>query len=253
MAGLEQNLRKILKRELLKKQKKNSNYSLRAFARDLQVSPSTISRLLASKSNLSRPMLNSLIKHLKLSAEEKTSLIRTEVDPWVNTEVLNEDVAMFVKHWYYSPLACLAETAEFKEDPIWIAHRLGIKVSAVRPALKRLERIGLLTRNSEGQLIPSNISISTRGASSNKNKPDPNLLSKNKLVERNIKNLDPFSKSISDVSSVVFATDLKRIPEAKNRIKTFRRNLSKYLDAGNKQEVYLLFIQLIPLSKLDRK
>jgi uncharacterized protein (TIGR02147 family) len=55
--------------------KTNSSYSLRAFARDLQLSPSLVSQVLSNKNNLSCKHAFSVAHHLKLNQEETYYLV----------------------------------------------------------------------------------------------------------------------------------------------------------------------------------
>lgn len=48
--------------------------------------------------------------------------------------------------------------------------------------------------------------------------------------------------------SITMSIDPSRLPEARKRIASFRRNLSKYLDKGNKKEVFVLLFSLFPIS-----
>ena len=51
-----------------------------------------------------------------------------------------------------------------------------------------------------------------------------------------------------DITSMTMAIDKNKIPEAKRKIKQFRRNLCQFLESGEKNEVYNLNVQLIPLT-----
>jgi transcriptional regulator with XRE-family HTH domain len=62
--------RVILQQTLLTKQKKNSRYSLRAFARDLRVSPSFLSEVLNGKYGISRQLARQIAERLGFDARE---------------------------------------------------------------------------------------------------------------------------------------------------------------------------------------
>ena len=63
---LYQSYQDILKAELEKRQRANARYSLRAFARDLGVSPSNLSEILQRKAGLSRIKAQEIAKKLNL-------------------------------------------------------------------------------------------------------------------------------------------------------------------------------------------
>lgn len=65
----------VLKEQLDSRKLKNKNYSLRALARDVKVSPSTISKIINGKCDISEKMLLSILDSLSLSSEEKEKIL----------------------------------------------------------------------------------------------------------------------------------------------------------------------------------
>ncbi len=61
--------------------------------------------------------------------------------------------------------------------------------------------------------------------------------------------LDEVAIEHRDITSITMAIDAKKLPLAKAMIKNFRRQLSEFLESGNKNEVYNLNVQLFPLTK----
>lgn len=75
MADLDAKYRKILIDELASRQKKNSRYSLRSFARHLKCDPTFLSKLSAGKIILSVDRSSEFAKLLKLSEQDTRSFI----------------------------------------------------------------------------------------------------------------------------------------------------------------------------------
>ncbi len=71
-------LANALKQHLDTSQKKNQNYSLRAFARDIQISPSTISKIMNEKYVVSDKLLNEIVEYLNLEIAVKRQIIFIE-------------------------------------------------------------------------------------------------------------------------------------------------------------------------------
>lgn len=63
--------RSFLKQELDRRKEKNPFYSLRAFARDLEMSPQMVSQLLRGKRHLSVISVSKVADKLKYTQEEK--------------------------------------------------------------------------------------------------------------------------------------------------------------------------------------
>ena len=92
-------LANALKQHLDTSQKKNQNYSLRAFARDIQISPSTISKIMNEKYVVSDKLLNEIVEYLNLEIAVKRQIIFIErysialnpdVRGWQNRNVINK-------------------------------------------------------------------------------------------------------------------------------------------------------------------
>jgi hypothetical protein len=237
-----------LRREFDDLRRRNPRYSLRAFARDMRMSPATLSRVLGGKRTVSEATIEKALRGSRLRPEIKERIRQTAFDPYVAAST-ESDFRPFIENWYFSAVMCLAETPAFREDHHWIATRLGITPKQAATAMSYLEKKGLWVRDPKtGRLISAELSISSRSAPKG---PDKNHLGKLQLVRRALLNDDDKLKELSSISSVLQPVDLKNLPEAKDRIHKFRRRLSKFLDAGNKSEVYLLYIQLVPVSILD--
>lgn len=60
----------VLKEVLMERQKKNSKYSLRAFARDIELSPSTVSRIFNDKYDLSIRLVEDVLLRIGVSSDK---------------------------------------------------------------------------------------------------------------------------------------------------------------------------------------
>lgn len=74
------NYRTFLTDELSHRKTRNPRYSLRAFARDLKVDPSFLSRLLSGKADPSVNLSVKIVQRLNLSDVEKRRFIASIVD-----------------------------------------------------------------------------------------------------------------------------------------------------------------------------
>jgi len=245
-------IKQILEKHLASIKRRNPKYSLRKLAKSLNISPATLSRILTGKGNLSKAAAAKIIQVLPITDVEKSKLLEKDHDPYQEVEASDEDLKDLINEWYYSGIVCLAEMKDFNEDPRWIAERLNISVVQAELALAGLQRIGFLKRNDKGKLVPVDIAISTKGKNL-KSFPDKNLLDKNELVRENLNNPDEYLKEISDISSIIVGCHPRKLPEARKRLQRFRRSLAKFLDSGEKSEVYLIYMQLIPISTVRKK
>lgn len=73
--NLKYRLENIIKEQLDLRKQKNKNYSLRALARDIKVSPSTLSKIINGKYEISDKMLENIIDNLNIHPEKKQKII----------------------------------------------------------------------------------------------------------------------------------------------------------------------------------
>jgi uncharacterized protein (TIGR02147 family) len=159
----------LLLEELSNRTRNNPRYSLRAFARLLEMSPGALSEILKGKRPLSVKLAHQMADRLGWSEAELSQLLRlcvqeqssrqglTSPDSLTSyaTRELSEDVFRIIADWYCLAILSLAEIPEFRADARWIAKRLKISVHQSAEALTRLERVGLLIREKKN---PSTLS-----------------------------------------------------------------------------------------------
>ncbi|MBL7542738.1 MAG: helix-turn-helix transcriptional regulator [Bdellovibrionaceae bacterium] len=69
--NLKHSLKAIFKETLEKRKQKNARYSLRALARDLEISPSTVSKIINDKYSLSEKMLLDIVVKLDIHTDDR--------------------------------------------------------------------------------------------------------------------------------------------------------------------------------------
>jgi uncharacterized protein (TIGR02147 family) len=172
-------------------------------------------------------------------------LKRKKMVPSVYFEV-EADRYKLLQEWYHVPLLDLTATRDFKNDPRWIAKRLGISTDQARSGLDRLIRLGLLeATNGSLKKTHANIWITTK-----KSKRLTRTYHQH-MLQRAIDHLEVASGDTVDqreVSSVTIPIDPAKLPEAKRRIDKFRRSLWRFLTDGENLELYQFNLQLFPLT-----
>lgn len=167
--------RQILKEELNHRCEQNPRYSLRAFARDLELSPSRLSEILNEKQGLSRKAALKITKKLGLREEEAKHFCdlvsvkharshREKEDAQLRllqrqSEIekdeffqLQLDAFKIISDWFHLGILELMNMKGFRSDERWISRRLGVSVIQVELAVERLIRVGLL-KKMNGQLL----------------------------------------------------------------------------------------------------
>ncbi len=244
-------IRTLLRDEFTRRKNKNSNYSLRSFARSLGVNPSALSEIMNSDRPITRKMGGKLLDGLSVDPKKHLnlqSMLQTRNSLGDAKYVLMDmDQYHLITDWQYYAVLSLAEVKGFKGEPEWIAKRLNISVRQAEQALQGLIRLELLIPNEQGKLVASGIQLTTTAEISNHWIRSRHLSN----LELAKESLETDSLDIRDFSEITMAVDTKKLPKAKEMIKKFRRELCTFMESGSKNEVYKLCVQLFPLSKKD--
>ncbi|HEX7673733.1 MAG TPA: TIGR02147 family protein [Bdellovibrio sp.] len=239
----------FLKNQLEERKSKNPSYSIRAFARDLKISPGRLVDILNYRVNVGPRLLERIAERLKLSDAEVRALkdIHTnekqnrKLHGSFNRSLSDGEYALIVAPIHYDILSLL-ETKDFNSDPRWIAKRLGKTVHDVNEALNNLLSLNLIKKTSKGTL-----KLVTHGVTTTNNIPSDVIKEAHRVVlHEALRSLDEHDLDERDFSGITMAINVEKLDEAKEMIRAFRRKLCKFLETGKKTEVYTLRVQLFP-------
>lgn len=186
-------------------------------------------------------------------ARRKSTLLNEllALRPRTKVHTLSRAALNICSEWYYIPLIELTGVDGFRNDPTWIAGRLGLKVPTVKRALRELLAHGLLER-SEGSLTKTNRLADT-----------PDEVSSLLVRTYHQKTLNMAASAVFDqelhereFGSMSFVASDEQLLELKRRIKEFRREIFHYLDRPAEKpgsEVYQLNVQLFRVTKKGKK
>jgi uncharacterized protein (TIGR02147 family) len=235
-------LKELLLEELAIRKERNGSYSLRAFARDLGVSVTSLSEFLGGHRTLSKASLEKIVGALGISPLYIAPLAAGESLP--PAVVLAEDEFRAISDWYSYAILSLARLRRNRSDVHWIAQRIGIPAPTARAALDRLVRMGFIEvdgrrlRRTPKPLHTTNAVPSQAIRDYHKR----NL----RLAERKIDE-EPLSRRF--LTSITMPTDPARLPMANAIISRFVDELCALVEDGNPSEIYTLAVQLFPLTK----
>jgi uncharacterized protein (TIGR02147 family) len=242
----------FLEEELGRRSATNPTYSLRAFARDLGVDSSFLSKLLNGKRSMTARTIIALAARLSLPEDEVQKFVansngkrrRFPLSP-LQAEVLHEienQKLMQLMEWYHFAVLELFQVTGFNHEPAWISERLGISVDEATRAFEDLVAAEVIVKQADGawKRVGSNHMVSS------KRFPRAHAVKK-QIYEQAIALLP---ESIGDHSTVTVSVSEGRLREAFERIRKFRRELSQFLaEPPEKEDVYQLIISLFPASK----
>lgn len=159
-------VRSYLQDELIRRCRTNPRYSLRSFAKHLQMNPSLLSKILRGQVGVSRKRFDKICERMALGPGERSQLAlaqdqtRTfrrrdlQVREMKSTSTQMREMAdrfQVIADWYHHAILELVSVDGFQSDERWIAKTLAISYSEVSQARERLVRLGMLEVDASGQ------------------------------------------------------------------------------------------------------
>ena len=164
MSSTHTDYRDLLRDEFAARYSRNRVYSLRAFARDLDLRPSHLSDVLKGKLGLSAKSAAEVASALGMSDAEETYFVTLveasharsaarrksaknrleQLKVSKDYQVLEDRVFEIISDWHHYALLELAQTDSFVPRLSWVAERLGISRVEAESVVRRLKAVGLL-------------------------------------------------------------------------------------------------------------
>lgn len=257
--------RDVLRSEYARRRDRNPAYSLRAFARDLDIAYSRLNEVVNAKRGISVKAALRLAAKLGLNETEtqifvaqveschgRSSVSRASAKERVEAlreqskhSALQVDVFETIAHWYHYAILELPAVQGFKPDPEWVSERLGISKQEAKGAIDRLLRLGLLKETAKGFAPARDFTFSTSDIPSNGLKKHHEQILKKATDAIHFQDVHE-----RDLSAVTVAINGADIPKAKEMTKTFRRQFMRELERNPKRDaVYTLAIQFFRVDK----
>lgn len=239
----------LLEKKLLEKQQFNSNYSLRAFARDLNLSAGTVSSIISGKRRPSEKLVYELANKLSLDRAELSFAlepfkIKKEFNEKKEYHQLSEEDYKKVSSWIAYALLSLIECDDFVPHLPIISKRLGVSEQKITEALYHLNELKIISISEEGEIKRNKKRVMTT-----------NNIPSEALRESHQRHLDLAKEKLVAIpinernyQSITMPINPDKIPQAKELINDFIDGLSSLLETGVKTEVYKFNCQLFPLT-----
>lgn len=271
MQGVPSNLRldykSVIRRELQRRRASNPSYSLRAFAKFLNVSPAYLSRVLKGDLGISKAKAVHISQRLGLSAEEhevfaasiksvhgRTPGVRTKAKTKLRRHqysfsALEGDDLRMIGAWEHFALLEFITLRKSRNDTFAdMAHALGLKPEVAEEAGERLLRLGLIKKTRKGYL-----NVRPLGAF-----PDPLPAAwvdamrelYRKLIQKAVVAIDEQAIEDRDVAASIFGVERARLPALRAEIKEFRRSLIQNYGVSKRADsIYCFNTQLFDLGR----
>lgn len=257
----------LLNDEFKVRQQTNRSYSLRAFARDLDMSAPRLSQIMNRKQGLSVESAEKVAQKLKLTSEKKKWFchsvgelhsrsekerkeFKKKITSYKEEAKAYSEIGLeyfkVISDWYHFAILELTYLQDFRNDPKWIAKMIGVSVDEVNDAIERLKKLNLLEEK-DGKLSYTVASLVTPS-----DIPSDALKKFNStMIEKANRAMYEQDVQIREYSSNFVAVNKEIIPQIKQKIRDFRRELMfEGYQTTNKDSLYCLNIQLFSLSEM---
>lgn len=243
--------RQRLQRELARRCEASPQYSLRAFARDLDVDHSSLSQLLRGRRRLSERVVLDFGRRLGWDAAELEAVVGSlplQEAGGDERELrrLTSDTLEAIADWPHYALLELTHLEQFRPDVGWIARVLDLEVDEVQAIVARLVRLGLLHMTSTSRW-EDRLGAAVADQDSFRDVALGNL--QERLQQRFLAHLGDASRPTPLHHQLTLALDRRRLPEVVLRIGRFVEELGRRLAPDqNKNEVYQLDLRFFSLT-----
>jgi uncharacterized protein (TIGR02147 family) len=239
----------FLEQSYKQKKLKNNQYSIRSFARDLDVSSGRLVNILKRKSIPGPKIINRFFEKLSVPEAEQLQILQSlEQERFLKRGLgfekeLNESELEQLGNWKSWALYTLIQRGDFDGTEKWIEQHSGFNTDEVRSLLQGLLQIGLIER--QGDLL---LRQKIQNVTTTRDIPSKTIRELHRQFLRQAsESLEKHSVNERDITGITMCINREKLPEAKQLISQFRAQLNKLLEDGECREVYHLGIQLFPV------
>lgn len=246
-----ESFRQYLQEELSERSEKNPAYSIRSFAKSLDLEPSSLAQILAGKRPLTDKMCSRIGTKLGLSPLKVRALMNAKAlkadDNFSKFNKLSDDAFRVIADWHYYAILELIQVDGFKPDVKWIAHTLDLPFSKVLQAVDRLKRLNYLEITDRGKWIDHLGDTNNLG---NDFKTQAFTEHQRQILAKAVEALTKTDYEERVQSSMTLVSSRERIKLAKPLILNFIEELDAFLKAGrDKKDVVAISVSLFPLTE----
>lgn len=242
---------KILQLRLNTIKKKNPAFSMRSLARKLDVNSGALSLIMNGKRNISEDFALRLVEALELDEKERTLFLsyfefKKNLKKDLEAKEVSGELVAKLPEWYHFAILSIVKLDNFIVSAQSVSARLGITSEEAESALTFLLKEGLLVE--EGGTYKRTASFLKT--------PDniPNDYLKDAQANNLRMGIDSIyrdSVEVRDFTAMTMAIDPAKLPQAKELIRKFQKEISLMLEHGEKKEVYKMVVGVYPLTRSE--
>ena len=231
------------------RKKKNARYSLRSFARDLNISSGRLVSIMQKKELPGEVTLGKIFSNLSTAEDKKDKILkdlkRARFKPKDHSfeKVLDSSQVQQMGHWETWAIYTLMQRQDFDGTAEWLAQKTELNTDFVTERLQVLVHIGLV------RLEDKKYSLKVGNVSSGSGIPSKVMREVHKqFIRRGIESIEDVDIQFRDISGITFCMEPEKMDEARTLIKEFRSKMAGLIRSETpKSELYQLSVQFYPL------
>ncbi|WP_374078415.1 DUF4423 domain-containing protein [Bdellovibrio bacteriovorus] len=233
----------FLKDLLEERQRRNARYSKRAFAKHCGISIGQLNDYLSGRRFCSPKTAQKIVANLNLPPEQITTFEKILEKSTPGLHSLSDEKFAIVSDPAHFAFLALTTATNFVLDFDWISEKLRIDVTKTHKIINNLKAVGLVTIVNEKVVINHEHIITALDT------PSEALRNSHKMsLKRIIDTMDDVPLERREVCSVSVCIDPKKLPIVKKRALRFIEKTARFLESGNKKDVYEINVQIFPWS-----
>lgn len=225
----------FLKREFLKKIRINNSFSLRSYARFLDIHFATLSQIMSEKRTVTEKTIRKLAPRLNASELQIESWVKSINEKQMDSEesdfnifpykVIEDESLELLSEWYHDAIVELVMTKNFKPDIAYIAKAFNLSRIEAEMAVKRLFKLGLLKVSDKGCWEVAN-EFKTTITSDLKTSVALRKYQSD-LLQKSMDSIEIIPVEKRTHSSLVVAMNKEQLKEVKDEIRALRAKIHK--------------------------
>lgn len=234
------------------RREKNKRYSLRAFARDLDIEASLLSKIFRGHYKLTSKMIIRLGQTLGLTNPEIGKILAESrrYEHLKHFSYIDDEVFQAISNWHYFAILRAFDFQEIDRIMPHLPDKLGISREDFDTCLAVLSKLGLLEKR-EGRWVRSIRQLSTFPC---ERTSDANKKVQIQFLEKAICSVRDVPVEDRDNTTITFSVDYKLLPEIKEEIARFRKHISYLVTnkSSRDTDIYNMSIALYPLLSVRK-
>lgn len=238
------------------KRKRNSKYSLRAFARDIGISAGRASEFLSGRSLPGKQLRDRIAEAMKLDKKQRNQLnflvenhvsIRKKKSRSESFHLTEKEFTL-LPDWKHFAVLNLLNTSNCKPDASWMAERLALTPAMVEDSLKKLCLAGLVAEENGFYKATHQHITSTTVI------PSEALRNYNRqMIEKSLWSLENVPLELRNITSIMMTANPNNLYKLKVLTNEFKQRAAELFGEGEATEVYNICIQIVPSTVVEQK